>query len=704
MTKKQLLHVRYHSGSGNPLVLLHGMFGDGTQWEKIEPLLTDTYRVIALDLLGHGASPRPKNAQYTRDEHVDALRNTLEKLQATENLTVVGYSMGGAVALSYCARYHDALQLYLISTPFYLDPKDMVDAGYSNSLTFTKLSTASFAFVEKLLRPGGILNTVLTKYDRPEWFIKMIGAYDNQLDPYIVQQNLRHLVREFPFIRVLRDVTAPVTFYAGKRDLFIVQRQIYALKKIKPYMDIERLDIVKVDHMLVQNLPREIAAMVSANAQQLLHVGYDEGQGSVIVLLHGIESSSGYWKGMAPTLAQKHRVVALDLLGFGDSPRPLNIAYSLEEQAVWVARTLSSMGIDTAHVVGHSLGALVSIALAALYPQLVSKLTLFSPVIIASKNTNRFILKRINVLNFFSDTNAIMTATINAVGEAKLKTYVPLLRSVTNAVNNQQAVVSAFTKQNIPTDIIYAANDPLVDASLVESFAKRLKHASCTQLPKSGHNLPMTDPAQALTFLAVDVSTTKVIKTKLPKPINVIRQLFRDSAPSMLVKSLVLLGTGLLLFSSHAKETLVLGLGLYVLAQGIKTIKGTFSLKNEGLSYISYVLLGGTGVIMAYVLVRHPTFSLKVSVLALCAFALLTGISKVVTGWIWTKDNRYLRNKEIITGTFLVLASSTAILLHSIVGVKLIVYAIAAILMLRALAILAHLSVIAGLAFVRGYK
>lgn len=703
-TTAPLLHVRYDSGTGNPLVLIHGMFAEGSQWDKIAPLLARNFRVISIDLLGHGKSPRPKNAKYTPEEHVDALRNTLEALSATENLTLVGYSMGGAVALAYCAEYHDVAQLYLISTPFYLDAQDMIDSGYANSLAFTKLSLGFFYLVERLLRPGGRLNTYIEKNNQPKWLTDFTGTTDNPLDPYIVQENLKNLIRKFPFIKMLSKVTAPITFYAGKRDVYIIQSQIYALRKVQPYMDIERLDIVKIDHMLVQNLPKEIAAMVSKHAEQTLHVGFDNGVGPVIVLLHGIESSSVYWKTLAPVLARDHRVIALDLLGFGKSPKPLNIAYTLTEHAEWVKHTLDTLGVHNAHFVGHSLGTLVSVTLADLYPGLVNRTTLFSPVITGGAEINRFIVKRMNTLGFFSNTNTAVTATMKTIGESRIQTYVPLLRSVNNAINKQQPFLEKYTKLNIPTTIAYAANDSLVDEKPVAAFAKKLKSVTIKKIPGAGHNFPMTHPAETAKLLGVKEGTQKLRPTKLPKANKVVRHLFRDAAPIMFLKSVLLLTTGLLLFSSYAKATLVVALCLYVLTQGIKTIRGAFSLKNEGLSYISYALLGVAGACVAYILVQHPTFSLKVSILVICGLAFLLGISKIVSGWAWTKDNKYLRNKEIITGIFLATTSTAAILLQSIVGLKAIVYTIAILLLLRAVIVMAHLVSIASLAFIRGYN
>lgn len=152
---KAKLFVRQDIGNGEPLVLLHGIFGDGTQWDKIAPMLAKDFRVIVVDLLGHGRSPRDDKFTYSPEEHASALRAALEGINATDNLTVVGYSMGGAVALQYSAQYPDNIaQLYLISTPFYLKPDEMIANQYASSAAFIKLSDVLFRAVEKLLLPG----------------------------------------------------------------------------------------------------------------------------------------------------------------------------------------------------------------------------------------------------------------------------------------------------------------------------------------------------------------------------------------------------------------------------------------------------------------------------------------------------------------------------------------------------------------------
>ena len=276
--KIPLLYVRQDLGSGRPIIMLHGMFADGTQWRVMANMLAKYYRVIVVDLLGHGKSPRPKGAKYTPHEHSIALRKTLEKIGATDDATVVGYSMGGTVALQYAADYHDVAQLYMISTPFYLHADDMVAAGYANSLFYTKVSVGLFRQVDKMLRPGKMLHKLVKNDDIMKWLHVLIDAYDNQLDPTIMRKNLDRLINNYPFASNLAQVTAPITFFSGKRDAFVVQGQLPALRKIQPLMEIESLGIVKNDHMLVQYLPKKMVDILKRYSQQVLHVGVDVGE------------------------------------------------------------------------------------------------------------------------------------------------------------------------------------------------------------------------------------------------------------------------------------------------------------------------------------------------------------------------------------------------------------------------------------------
>jgi pimeloyl-ACP methyl ester carboxylesterase len=83
---------------------------------------------------------------------------------------------------------------------------------------------------------------------------------------------------------------------------------------------------------------------------------HDEGSGPAVLLLHGFPVSSYLWRGLIPALAARHRVIAPDLLGLGDSQRPVGAALDIRAQAAYVGELLDGLGIDRLAVVGHSTG------------------------------------------------------------------------------------------------------------------------------------------------------------------------------------------------------------------------------------------------------------------------------------------------------------------------------------------------------------
>jgi pimeloyl-ACP methyl ester carboxylesterase len=110
----------HKSGKGPAIVLLHGMVGSSRYWDDIAAALSPTHTVIAVDLLGFGKSPKPADASYTVDEHIAALRRTLERQRLTKPFVVVGHSMGGLLAAAYAQAYpNEVRKLVMLSTPLF---------------------------------------------------------------------------------------------------------------------------------------------------------------------------------------------------------------------------------------------------------------------------------------------------------------------------------------------------------------------------------------------------------------------------------------------------------------------------------------------------------------------------------------------------------------------------------------------------------
>lgn len=101
----------------------------------------------------------------------------------------------------------------------------------------------------------------------------------------------------------------------------------------------------------------------------------DEGQGDVILLLHGMAGSSQTWRSVIPPLSRKYRVIAPDMLGHGNSAKPRS-DYSLGAFAVWLRDLLDELGVAQATIVGHSLGGGVAMQFVYQHPDYCQRLVL----------------------------------------------------------------------------------------------------------------------------------------------------------------------------------------------------------------------------------------------------------------------------------------------------------------------------------------
>jgi pimeloyl-ACP methyl ester carboxylesterase len=90
----------------------------------------------------------------------------------------------------------------------------------------------------------------------------------------------------------------------------------------------------------------------------------DTGKGSPLLLIHGFGASTYTWRHIAPELAQTHRVIAVDLKGFGQSDKPFDSRYSVFDQAELLAELIEAKDLRNLTLVGHSFGGGIALMLA----------------------------------------------------------------------------------------------------------------------------------------------------------------------------------------------------------------------------------------------------------------------------------------------------------------------------------------------------
>jgi pimeloyl-ACP methyl ester carboxylesterase len=128
------------------------------------------------------------------------------------------------------------------------------------------------------------------------------------------------------------------------------------------------------------------------------------GSGDPVILLHGYAETSHMWRPLIEKLASRHRVIAPDLRGFGESSMPER-GYDKKTMAQDVHALASSVGIGRAAVVGHDIGLMVAYAYAAQYPSEVDRVVLmdaFLPGV--GEWENVFLLRDLWHFHFYGET------------------------------------------------------------------------------------------------------------------------------------------------------------------------------------------------------------------------------------------------------------------------------------------------------------
>src|SRR5688572_5691017 len=103
------------AGRGPVLLLLHGIANSSQTWERVAPLLSRRFTVLAPDLLGHGESATPRG-DYSLGAHAAGIRDVLTAL-GHKRVTVVGHSLGGGIAMQFAYQFPERCErLVLVSS------------------------------------------------------------------------------------------------------------------------------------------------------------------------------------------------------------------------------------------------------------------------------------------------------------------------------------------------------------------------------------------------------------------------------------------------------------------------------------------------------------------------------------------------------------------------------------------------------------
>jgi pimeloyl-ACP methyl ester carboxylesterase len=233
----------------------------------------------------------------------------------------------------------------------------------------------------------------------------------------------------------------------------------------------------------------------------LLHVAIDRGVGPVVIMVHGIASSSVTFERLVPLVEPYHRVIAIDLLGFGDSPAPETAEYTIQEHVAALAATISSLRLRKPFVlVGHSMGALIASRYAAVHPRKLSRLVLVSPpVYLPTASISVELERRAQGLYFraYEYLRENKDFTIRAAGtlarlspiknllEVSERNWRAFVLSLQNSIETQTTLTD-LAAVKVPVEVVYGSLDPFLAMPGLR-VVEQLRHVTTHRVDGGDH-------------------------------------------------------------------------------------------------------------------------------------------------------------------------------------------------------------------------
>lgn len=197
---------------GTPVLLLHAFPLNAGMWDPQVRSLGETYRLIAPDLKGFGASTAPEDRSgYSMDAYADEVKGLLDHL-GLERVVLVGLSMGGYVAFSFWRRYREAVEaLVLADTRAEADAPEAVEKRTNQQKTVAEQGIGPL--IEAL--PGALLGET-TRAKRQDVVERATALMDNPAAGYIGA--LEAMKQRADSTGDLASIDVPTLILVGEED------------------------------------------------------------------------------------------------------------------------------------------------------------------------------------------------------------------------------------------------------------------------------------------------------------------------------------------------------------------------------------------------------------------------------------------------------------------------------------------------------
>jgi len=259
MVRSINMHIkRYNVGATKKVVCLHGFTGSSSTWEEVISFLPSSVEVLTIDLIGHGLTDKPSDtARYHVDEQIEDLRAIFQQLEWTQ-FTLVGYSMGGRLALAYTAKYPVHTLILESSSPGLADAGERQKRKLSDELLAERIRKEGvISFVDfwediALFQTQKKLSREKQLMIRKERLAQSAVGLSNSLKGFStgIQPS---------YWGVLNDLSIPVFLLAGELDL----KFCAIAKRMQKELPNSQMEVVKdAGHAIHVEKPKIFATII----------------------------------------------------------------------------------------------------------------------------------------------------------------------------------------------------------------------------------------------------------------------------------------------------------------------------------------------------------------------------------------------------------------------------------------------------------
>lgn len=240
------LHYR-EMGTGQPMVILHGLFGNSDNWQTHAKKLADYYRVILVDQRNHGHS------QWSEDFSYELMAEDLFKLFQDLNLKkvlLIGHSMGGKTAIRFTQHHSELIEKLMVIDigikEYPMHHTEILKGLHSIDLNRISSRGEAESILSKSIDSNGVRQFLLKNL---YWIEK--GKLAWRMNIPVLEREMKNILSPMP----KHEILTPTLFIRGALSNYILDEDIEDLEEVFP--DMSLVTINNAGHWVHAEAPAE---------------------------------------------------------------------------------------------------------------------------------------------------------------------------------------------------------------------------------------------------------------------------------------------------------------------------------------------------------------------------------------------------------------------------------------------------------------